>query len=288
MPKVTVDDGVEIAYWLDDFTDPWEEERGVILMHHGSGEHSKFYNRMVPALARRYRVLRFDARGRGESTAPPEGSTLSGEPDDVSRLGPRFVKDALSLIDHLGIPKVHFFGISSGGIVGVLFAASHPDRVESLILCTAPYKLPDDLVSTLCVGEKDIATAIAKLGFIEWMNQSTLLNLNVDPMKVEPGLADWEVAERRKISTHVMVGFFKWLQKVDLSDELPRIKAPTLILSGGGKGPAAYTIEQEHFMQQKIPTAKLVVFDDAVGHSIHMLAADRCTGAVLDYLQTIV
>ena len=58
MPKVRTDDGIEIHYELDDFTNPWDEVTETIGLLHGSSMNMKFYAPMVPALARKYRVLR--------------------------------------------------------------------------------------------------------------------------------------------------------------------------------------------------------------------------------------
>ncbi len=286
MPKVTLGDGVAISYWIDDFTDPWDEQQDILLIHHGSGEHSKFFTPMVPTLARKYRVLRFDARGRGESTAPQEGLTFSGEATDDSpvAVGERCVKDALSLLDQLGIDKVHWFGQASGGVVGIHFAVEHPQRLKSLILCTTPYTFPKEYIESLSFGEKDPATAIAKLGNSEFWRRGTLLSLSLDSSKADRKVVEWELAERQRIQTHVYSAFWKWVQSFDYSAWLPRIEVPTLLLAA--EKSQLQNTQMQHFMQQQIPNSQLVVFE-GVGHSMHMFMPERCAEAVLDFLETI-
>ena len=216
-------------------------------MHHGSDEHSKFFNPIVPELARKYQVLRFDSRGRGESSAPPKGFTLSGGPDDVSGLAERLVKAIINLLDHLGIPRVHFFGVSSGGVIGALLAAAHPDRVKSLVLCTTPYMFPRELLPTMSQREKDVTTAIEKLGTEEWWNRVFGPCGVLDISKARTKLAKWELAERQKIPTHVYALFWKLVQAFDISSVLSKIKAPTLILAAEKSTIA--TLEQQSYME---------------------------------------
>src|SRR3546814_2838029 len=132
MATVTTDDGIKIDYEFDDFTNPWDDEAETIGLLHGSTLNKKFYGPMVPYLGRKFKVLRWDQRGRGESTAPPPGKMLSGEAvDDGVTVGQRYAKVALCLLDHLGIDKIHWVGDSSGGITGANFALMFPDRIRS-------------------------------------------------------------------------------------------------------------------------------------------------------------
>ncbi len=79
MPRVRTDDGVELHYYVDDFTDPWrdEDEKETIVLYPALWEPGRFLAPMVPTLARRYRVVRPDYRGRGESGAPPPDQTMT-------------------------------------------------------------------------------------------------------------------------------------------------------------------------------------------------------------------
>jgi 3-oxoadipate enol-lactonase len=82
----------------------------------------------LEALHGRFRVLRYDHRGHGGSEVPPGPYSV-----------PALATDVLALLDELGLERVSFCGLSLGGIVGMLLAAEHPDRIERLVLaCTAP------------------------------------------------------------------------------------------------------------------------------------------------------
>jgi 3-oxoadipate enol-lactonase len=77
----------------------------------------------VPAFSDRFRVLRYDSRGHGRSGVPPGPYSIED-----------FGRDALALIDGLGLDRVHFCGLSKGGMVGMWLASNAPARLESLVL----------------------------------------------------------------------------------------------------------------------------------------------------------
>ncbi len=286
MPNVsiTVSDGTVIDCYLDDFTDPWDEEKDTILMWHGNCEGAEVFIPMVPALARKYRVLRIDARGvKGGSAMQAKVSRWWAELDDAS-IGERLVDDALDVINQLGIWKIHWVGLSGGGFVGALFAASHPYRIKSLVLINMPYKVPREVVVKLAGGEKDIGTNIEKFGFREFMRRT--VGQRVVPPKPDPRISDWYESLRARTPTHVAAAMYRYSETVnlDISGTLAGIKAPTLILAG--EKTAIAPLEQERFMQQKIPNAQLIVFD-GVGQGMQLFMADRCAEAVLNFIQSV-
>jgi len=279
MPKAKMDDGVEINYRIDDFTDPWvqEKDKDTILMHHGFARNMKWWIQWVPALSRKYRVLRYDCRGCGESSIPPEGAEWSAN---------RFIKDALGLMDQLGIQKVHWVGFESGGLLGILFAITYPDRIKSLTLPNTPVKLPDKTRpaarQTYTQDYSDPATAIEKLGLREWLKRS--YSNRMDLSKADPKMLEWHLNEHAKTLTPVAVKIMRFVQVADVSERLSEVKVPTLLLVGD-RSPLC-PLDQQRFMQQNIPNAKLVVFE-GVGQGIHLLMPERCTGEMLRFLQTI-
>src|SRR5689334_8292375 len=114
-------DGLEIAYYVDDYTDPWREAHTLILVHAAMGSSTRFYA-WVPHLAGDFRVVRMDMRGHGK-TAVPGPDQLSVE---------RIAKDVAELADHLGAPHFHVGGSSAGSVVAEKVAIDYPDRVLSL------------------------------------------------------------------------------------------------------------------------------------------------------------
>jgi 3-oxoadipate enol-lactonase len=82
----------------------------------------------VPALAKHFRVITFDNRGAGRTSAPDRPYSIAGMAEDVA-----------GLMDRLGIAKAHILGYSMGGYIAQSLALAHPDKVDKLILLsTAP------------------------------------------------------------------------------------------------------------------------------------------------------
>jgi 3-oxoadipate enol-lactonase len=269
VPKLAVDD-IEISYHLDDFTDPWTEN-DVVLMHHGYCRNSRFWNAWVPALARSYKTLRFDVRGCGESSVPPEGCVWSAQ---------QLARDALGVIDGLGIQRVTWIGESSGGIIGIVFAASYPDRVNSLVLCDTPFKLGGSkLASDYSMGQEDTPAAIEKLGFKEWCTRT--MGHRIDKTKAPPELEQWYLSEMAKTPQHVAKALIRVFDEADISPLLAKIEAPTLVLSGA-RSPIAGP-DQQRLMKEHLPSAHFQIFED-IGHGSFLLVPDRCTAAVLEFL----
>ena len=96
----------------------------VVMMAHAMGTSHRLWDSQVPALADRYRLLRYDWRGHGDTDAPPGPYTLA-----------EFVADAVGLMDALDLARVHWVGISTGGMIGQGLGIHHPERVASLTLC---------------------------------------------------------------------------------------------------------------------------------------------------------
>ena len=85
----------------------------------------------VSALSGAYRVLRYDTRGHGDSSATPGAYTMEMLNDDL-----------MGLLDYLNIRRTHFVGISMGGMIGQVFAINHPDRLAKLVLCDTTCRVP--------------------------------------------------------------------------------------------------------------------------------------------------
>ena len=128
-----LDDGAELFYRVDDFTDPWREPDTVVL-HHGMAKNHKLWYGWVPILARHYRVVRFDMRGMGQSSVPEPGYPWTLD---------NFANDLLGLLDKLRLPKVHLIGETVGGSIAMRFATLHQDRLLSLTACTSPTSFMD-------------------------------------------------------------------------------------------------------------------------------------------------
>jgi len=281
MPKLTIDDGAKLNYRIDDFTPPWVEDKDkdTILMHHGFARNMKWWTMMVPALSRKYRVLRLDARGGGESTVPAKVVTWSIE---------RLMEDVVNLLDHLSIRKIHWVGESSGGMVGLMFAVTYPERVNSLTLITTPFHMEDPM-HLRSLGYHDAPEAMEKLGFKEW-TMRTLSSRFGELSTAGQQVRDWVIAEFLKTPTRVAATLHRIFQSFDFSKRLVEVKVPVLIIRANSSQvmkPEEEEKEYRSFVQQQIPNARIITLRDIRGH-LHLLRPDNCTEEILNFLETVV
>ena len=128
MPVMQIAADLEMHYLIDDYTDPWREPATILLLH-GNAESGAVWYGWVPHLARRFRVVRPDMRGFGDSTPMPRDFpwTLDVVIDDFIRL-----------MDMLGVERFHLVGAKIGGTIARAFAARHPERVLTLTVVGTP------------------------------------------------------------------------------------------------------------------------------------------------------
>jgi 3-oxoadipate enol-lactonase len=137
-------DGVRLAYRLDGSADA-----PLLVLSNSIATTLRMWDRQIPELSKRYRVLRYDTRGHGASDAPAGAYSLD-------RLG----RDVLELLDALGIETIRFCGLSFGGLIGQWLGVQAPERIERLILAnTSPFLGPaeqwDQQISAV-VAAKDL------------------------------------------------------------------------------------------------------------------------------------
>ena len=278
MPKIDAD-GMEINYCMDDLTDPWRDPETVqtVLMHHGSNRNLKLWTPWVAPLARRYRVVRHDAPGFGESTWP-KGVEVSKMTLGV------FAEAVLKLIDKLGIKQVHWVGAMSGGIIGCLFAISYPERISSLTLCNTPYRISDEYWKAISAGYSSPAECVEKLGVGGW--RAKVMGASVDMSKADKKMTEWTIVEIGKTRQEISAAYLRACDPkiADLSEELQKIKCPTLLMNGDRS--ICMPPEMMLFMYRRIPNAQMVVFP-GLGGSVENLIPDRCSQATLDFITEV-
>lgn len=275
MPTVSTNDGVELRYRVDDFRDPWigDTDEGILL-HHGLARSMKWWTQWIPALARRYKVVRYDCRGCGRSSVPPAGAEWSPQ---------RLALDALTVADHVGLRKIHWIGFESGGIFGIVFATLFPDRISSLVLVNTPYKFLDELTSLYEQGQASPSEAIRKLGWREWLTKT--MAGRMDLAIADKGLVEWHIEEHSKTPQDVAVAYEHIVESADVSPLLSKIRVPTLIMTGDRS--VTCPVEAQLFMQRQIPNARPLVVFPGIGAGIQLLIPDKCTDEALRFLTTL-
>src|SRR5215212_11565245 len=94
----------------------------VLLLHAGIGDR-RMWDAQVPVFAEHFTVIRFDARGFGETRKPDAPFSSYADP--------------IGLLDHLGISRAHFIGVSMGSETAIEAAIAAPERVSALVAVAA-------------------------------------------------------------------------------------------------------------------------------------------------------
>lgn len=283
MPEITTDDGVRLHYVIEDYREPWAgEPDATVLLYHGFMKSLEHWTPFVPSVACNYRVVRFDVRGAGKSGVPPESAAWTAD---------RLVKDALNLVDALGIRKVHWCGFESAGILGLMFAADHPDRTSSVACFNTPFRSPgseNTMRDLFRCGYPTYDDAIDDLGVETWMRRlcDPGVGVMIDP--VSPAVVDWVVAQAAHIPARVAKEWHRVFGRTsNLLQEMPaRVTAPVLLVAGANHVHGCQPPLLEN-LRRKIKHARDVVYIPGVAIGVQLLAADACARTYLDFLKGV-
>ncbi len=239
----------------------------TIMLSHGLLWSGKMFEKQVAHLKNRYRVLTYDHRGQGRSEATPSGYDMDS-----------LYEDAIGLMEHLKLEKVHFGGLSMGGFVAMRMAARRPDLVQSLILMetsagpepnSAKYKMLNMIVKIF--GVKSVTKPVMKIMF----GQKFLTDSN----RKEERLA-WqkELQNNTKTITRAVMGV---INRKGVEHELQNIKCPTLIMVGTQD--VATTPDKAEFIHSKIPNS-ILKYIEGGGHTASIEEADQYNEAIDAFL----
>jgi pimeloyl-ACP methyl ester carboxylesterase len=271
MPSIPLDEGLSLHCAVDDYLWPWEAPTAVLMMH-GFARNAKFWNRWVPRVADSRRVYRPDLLGCGKSDVPAPGYAYNPE-----KIGAQI----LAVLDAHSLSRVHWVGESSGGIIGLLFAAAHPERIASLVLCNTPTRIPDEIRGIYALGQEGTAAAIRAHGTGEWCRQTLGYRLDLEHASLD--LQKWVIAEMDKTRPDIAAALHECFEAIDVRPLLPKIRAPALLLSGDKSRIAS---KQQKIFAETLPHGRLELFA-GYGHGVNLLQPERCARAALEFWRTV-
>ena len=262
METFKASDGLQLAYYVDDLTDPWKKAPVLLLLHAAMGSAKRYYA-WVPPLSRHYRVVRMDLRGHGNSPVPSADHELTLE---------RLVADVAELMDHIDCPSAHIVGNSAGGYLGQQLAMNHRERVRSLMLFGSTPGLKNSQAPSWI-------PQIQAKGLRAFLAETIADRLPLD--KVDPGLVEWFLDEAAKNDPAYIGKFVLLMARYDWSDQLDRITCPMLVVVPGAE-PIGSTANYEPF-RRYVKDVEMRVYEGAP-HNICDAFPDRCAGDVIDFL----
>jgi pimeloyl-ACP methyl ester carboxylesterase len=235
----------------------------VVLLH-GITDSCHSFEPVMAHLPKTLRVLALSQRGHGDAGAP--GSYRLSD----------FATDLESFLGVLGLKQVALVGHSMGGAIAQRFAIDHPERVSTLILVGAFAALGRN-PTCIAFGKTTLAPLTDPLvpAFVREFQESTLARPVPEPVM------DGIVAESLKVPARVWKAAWAGLLEADLTPDLPRITASTLLVWGDRDDMALRT--EQDILQRSIPNARLAIFEGA-GHAPHWEEPERFAALVTDCL----
>jgi len=235
----------------------------VLVLSTSLGSNLSMWEAQVPAFEKRFRVLRYDMRGHGQSSSPPS-------PYSVAQLA----QDLLELTDSLRINRFHLCGLSVGGMIGMHLGLTASQRLGKLVLCNTAAKIGtlESWNARIELVRVQGMKGVAEITPARWFTSSFAARSPEIVAKVMAGV--------EALDPDGYVGGCCAVRDFDARAEVSRISLPTLVISGT-HDPATPPAEGR-FLAAQIPNARYVELD--ASHISSIEAPDRVKSEVLSFL----
>lgn len=251
--------GIETYYTV-------EGEGPVVTLSHSLGCNVSMWDEQARVLRERYRVLRYDTRGHGQTSAPPGPYSLE-----------QLAGDLHGLLTGLGIVETHFVGLSMGGMLGQLFALKYPAMVRSLVLCDTTSRYAPDVWP---MWEQRIQTVEAK--GMEGMAEATLQRWFTEPFRTRrPDVMAKVRAMLTSTPPQGYIGCCHAIPKINVTHRLGEIRCPALVIVG--EEDPATPVEMARAIHAALPSAELAILRSA-SHLSNMEQPEEFNRLLLGFL----
>jgi len=236
MPKLNRD-GVNLYYEVHGDKGP------VILLTHGYSATSQMWQGQIAPLSKKHKLVIWDMRGHGQSDYPADQKEYSEE---------KTVADMAALLDAVGAKKAVVGGLSLGGYMSLAFNATHPDRVQALLIIdTGPGYKKDDARDGWNANAIKTAERYEREGLGQLSGAS----------------AERRTAQHRDATGLARAGRGMLTQKnARVINSLPDIKVPSIVIVGEKDTPF---LAASDYMAAKIPGADKAIIPNA-GHAANI------------------
>ena len=248
----------KLYYQIDDHTDAWTQPESVLFVH-GFTENTEAWRAWVPHFSRRYRMIRIDQRGFGQSGPVARDFPLT---TDV------IVGDLAAVIRQVAGGKAHVVGGKSGGIPVMMLAVKHPELVMTITASCSPV-VPPQAAGWLEEMERD--------GMRSWAHRTQRDRMG--SQMPEAGIAWWsDMMGATAIST--AHAYLRWVGAIDIRQDIKRIKCPTLVIGTDTKRRGRAEFER---WQKTIPNSELAIIP-VDGYHAAGTAPDETARVTLDFI----
>jgi 3-oxoadipate enol-lactonase len=245
------------------------ERAPLVVLSHSLASSGIMWEQQMPALVDGYRVLRYDTRGHGGSDAPSGPYTLDQLGDDV-----------IAMLDSLDIERVHWVGLSMGGMVGQNLAIRHPQRLLSLALCDTTSRVPEQAMPVW-----DERIAVAEKSGMQPLCAGTMERWFTPPYLEADGPELHGIREQfLHTPTSGYVGCCQAIRELDYTGQLSQITLPVQVIVGADD--PTTPLEAARVIQQNIAGAALAVIDNG-SHLCNVEQPEAFNHALLEFLDRV-
>jgi 3-oxoadipate enol-lactonase / 4-carboxymuconolactone decarboxylase len=247
------------------------DEAPPLLVSNSLGTDFAMWAPQVALLAASFRVIRYDTRGHGKSSVP-------AGPYTIDQLG----SDVLALLDHLGIVRAHFMGLSMGGLTGLWLAQNAPQRIDRLVIANSGAKIGNaEFWNTRIEGIRRQASRSGLPGLPEPVVEGVVERWFT---KRFCAIAPQAVAPIRAMLVATSVDGYiancEAIRDSDLRERLAAVTSPTLVISGTHDPSTPPALGRE--IASAVPNAEYVELDAA--HLSNIEQAGAFNAALLRFL----
>jgi 3-oxoadipate enol-lactonase len=235
----------------------------VLVLSNSLGTDFSMWEAQAPALEKRFRLLRYDTRGHGQTAVTPGPYTIE-----------QLARDVLSLLDALRIDHSHFCGLSMGGMIGMWLAVHASQRFARIVLCSTAPKIgtPEIWNPRIEAIRKSGMNAIASAAIERWLTPEFRAR---EPQKTA-GLL-------RLLQTAPPEGYVACCAAVrdaDLREAVVAIRAPVQVIMGA-RDPATPAADGRA-LAQRIPGARYAELEGS--HLCNVESPERFNDALIGFL----
>ncbi len=242
-----------------------EGEGDPVLLVHGVGSRSDDWTLAGRVLARRFKVIRCDLRGHGQSPAPPGDWTIRDFSNDICRL-----------LDTLDIEKTSLAGFSLGGLIAQRFALDHPDRLDRLsLICATTGRTAEQKQKALQRLEQ-----LRTVDTEEYIEQSLNRWFTSEFILERPDVMQHKADLIRALDKDAYIRAYKVLIDTNHADELHQIGARTLIIAAQNDVGSPPVMSEK--MHAAIADSHLIVLP-RLKHSILLEVPDIVGGLLREF-----
>lgn len=239
-----------------------------VVFLHGVTDSWRSFEPVLPHLPDSVRAFAVTQRGHGDSDHPLDGYRARD-----------FAHDLAEFLDVAGLETAVVVGHSMGGTNAIRFALDYPARTQGLMLVAA---FASFRRSAAAVEFND--TAVRDLTDPIDVHLAREFQMGTLARPIPPSFFDAVVAETMKVPARVWRASFEAMLDDECTDELPAIRVPTLVLSGGQD--AFSDSANQHALVSSIPGARRIEYE-AAGHALHWEAPADFAADVLAFVESL-